>query len=200
MTPFERANNRRIRTERARAGEIVAPHGTTTGYHEYGCRCESCREANSAYETARRRAKGVQPLKKFPEVERREAIAVALSEGVHAASLRTGVKPGTVATWCYRAGVTPYKTPLKGHGTVASYGRGCRCVDCRQANRERVYANKRRRLERVAAGLMAVPHGRYGYSNYDCRCEVCTKAASNGNREAARRWQDRQRTAKRAAS
>lgn len=31
-----------------------ARHGTTTGYR-YGCRCEACREANSASHKARRR-------------------------------------------------------------------------------------------------------------------------------------------------
>lgn len=53
------------------------------------------------------------------------------------------------------------------HGTTGRYQAGCSCDDCRAANRE-----KTRRLR----GKPPLTHGVSGYTNYRCRCEVCTEA------------------------
>lgn len=64
---------------------------------------------------------------------------------------------------------------LLGHGTSASYARGCTCVLCRRANRDR----KRRLIGREPPN-----HGtESGYTNYGCRCRPCTKAATAATNE-----------------
>ena len=59
--------------------------------------------------------------------------------------------------------------------SASAYKNGCRCADCTEAHRIRQNA--------VLAGLASrprdqVPHGRYGYSNWSCRCGTCSAAWS----------------------
>lgn len=62
------------------------------------------------------------------------------------------------------------------HGNAATYRAGCRCDDCREANRVRSVAERARR---AARSRDEVPHGTAGgYSNWGCRCERCTAANS----------------------
>ena len=89
------------------------------------------------------------------------------------------------------------------HGTAHAYKvRRCRCDECKAANAAQKRAWKQRAAQKPPE---EIPHGRYGYVNYDCRCEVCTaantaesnigrkrrgtaysRAASNRSRERAR--------------
>ncbi|MGH7426528.1 MAG: hypothetical protein ACREJP_10245 [Candidatus Methylomirabilales bacterium] len=52
-----------------------------------------------------------------------------------------------------------------------SYSQGCRCEDCRGYNRRNV-EDWRAKVK----GKEPPKHGRSGYTNYACRCEVCRKA------------------------
>lgn len=73
-------------------------------------------------------------------------------------------------------------TTTKAHGHVNTYKAGCRCGDCREANR--LYqnaANARRRMNPAAADLAG--HGkRSTYVNYSCRCQPCRVASANAQR------------------
>ena len=63
-----------------------------------------------------------------------------------------------------------------GHGHYLTYGKGCRCDACREANRKycaelRVTrAKDPSRADRAGHGLAAT------YKNYGCRCAPCTQA------------------------
>ena len=70
---------------------------------------------------------------------------------------------------------------LKPCGTVAAYKRGCRCDDCRRANREHVAdvrAGRGRRGRRVAA-----QHGSRSKYTAGCRCDACRAAERAYQRE-----------------
>lgn len=57
------------------------------------------------------------------------------------------------------------------HGTLARYGsrsHGCRCDECRRANRERSQA--------LRDSGDPPNHGLSGYVNYGCRCKTCKEA------------------------
>lgn len=54
------------------------------------------------------------------------------------------------------------------HGTRSCYSIGCRCDDCREANR--VYMAECRHSGKPPT------HGLSGYKNYGCRCRICTAA------------------------
>jgi hypothetical protein len=66
------------------------------------------------------------------------------------------------------------------HGTPSRYKQGCGCAACTDANRE--YQNERNRKRRAyveANGLpSSVQHGNSAYTNWGCRCPVCTAAAT----------------------
>lgn len=81
------------------------------------------------------------------------------------------------------------------HGTISRYNSGCRCDECRRANREygREYYRKRKQADREAdlAKRRACremypcrsPHGTRSRYNSGCRCDECRRA----NREYERR-------------
>ncbi len=124
------------------------PHGTHNGYANYGCRCDECRTATSAYQRMKR------------------------AERKASADKPEGFKHGTVGTytnhlcrcgWCKRAWRTymkfrnlkkkaadiPCEEP---HGNVRTYTyRACRCIHCRVAGLEthRNYQTRKRREARA---------------------------------------------------
>ena len=58
------------------------------------------------------------------------------------------------------------------HGTNSGYSKGCRCDDCKSANKayRKAWAERRR---------ASIPHGTTnGYANYGCRCDPCKAAHS----------------------
>jgi hypothetical protein len=64
------------------------------------------------------------------------------------------------------------------HGTTGTYRAGCRCADCRDANRLKCAQNRARRAADPAAADRA-GHGKAStYINYDCRCTPCRDAHS----------------------
>lgn len=66
---------------------------------------------------------------------------------------------------------------MTAHGQRGTYVGGCRCDDCREANRR--YHEARRR----AAGVRPVEASKHGtvnrYIKYRCRCDDC-RAANTG--------------------
>jgi hypothetical protein len=63
------------------------------------------------------------------------------------------------------------------HGTTACYQQSrCRCKPCKRAEYRRMYKNKTARLGRTPP-----THGLSGYTNWDCRCDVCKAAGSVKN-------------------
>lgn len=65
------------------------------------------------------------------------------------------------------------KVPIK-HGTPMGYLRGCRCSECKEANRESRRKARERRLNRPIPEHV---HGTWnGYANYNCRCMECLNA------------------------
>lgn len=73
------------------------------------------------------------------------------------------------------------------HGLPNTYKSGCRCTQCREANR--VYqaaATARRAADPTAADIAG--HGkRSTYANYQCRCDACRAAHT----AACRAYRDR---------
>lgn len=62
------------------------------------------------------------------------------------------------------------------HGRRSQYIAGCRCDECREADRE--YQQQRREQRRQLPDEQK-PHGTPKcYTHYECRCEACTHAAS----------------------
>jgi hypothetical protein len=59
------------------------------------------------------------------------------------------------------------------HGTFLAYQKGCRCARCRMANSDRNYRVRQARRDRLAE--REGKHGTIGtYSNWGCRCDLCT--------------------------
>jgi len=118
------------------------PHGTTNGYANYRCRCAECREANNA------RMKAV--LSDHPEYRKvknerqrqRRFERIALEPGYlereRAASREYDAKhrerDGAVRRAQHRAWIRMPQAPCCTR-SYSSYGRGCRCDDCRQARK-----------------------------------------------------------------
>lgn len=61
------------------------------------------------------------------------------------------------------------------HGTRSRYNHGCRCGECREANR--VYVEARRRAAGMKPMVRSPEHSVAGYAR-GCRCEVCKEATS----------------------
>ena len=89
-----------------------------------------------------------------------------------------GVNGGTMDS---KAIISPGRT----HGKAATYIAGCRCSPCRAAHAERILRQQHRRAITVGKDTGSFKHGRSGYVNHRCRCEVCSASAS----EACRAYQ-----------
>ena len=62
---------------------------------------------------------------------------------------------------------------IRKHGSVRSYGLGCRCEECKQVGRE----FKRQRDAERRLHAEDAPHGtRGGSCNWGCRCDPCKEA------------------------
>jgi hypothetical protein len=71
-----------------------------------------------------------------------------------------------------------------GHGTTASYRRGCLCDDCRAANA----ADHRERIARFAAEGGRGEHGTVYRYKTGCRCEDCRAANTEHHRQLMARY------------
>ncbi len=88
----------------------------------------------------------------------------------------------------------PGRPPMThGHGTPYRYLKGCRCDDCRNANR--IYqAELRAKWQQDPASADRAGHGKAAtYRNHGCRCVSCTVA--NSADCAERRGRRRERAA-----
>jgi hypothetical protein len=65
---------------------------------------------------------------------------------------------------------------MRTHGQRSTYGSGCRCTPCTEANTDYQTLTKERRRESHNWN-----HGRSGYDNYGCRCDICSTAKSISN-------------------
>lgn len=75
----------------------------------------------------------------------------------------------------------PGRPPVHhGHGDHRTYGKGCRCGDCREAHRAFMAARRAAWASDPSAADRA-GHGKMTtYRNYHCRCGPCTAANSAG--------------------
>lgn len=80
---------------------------------------------------------------------------------------------------------------------VSGYRKGCRCDECKQAERERWQRSRERRL---TGPVPAHVHGTWnGYNNYGCRCDECFAACqAQYGRAAEYRAANRDKIAARA--
>ncbi|MGW1160430.1 hypothetical protein ACWD48_19860 [Streptomyces sp. NPDC002519] len=71
----------------------------------------------------------------------------------------------------------PGRPPVDhGHGDYRTYGKGCRCDDCREAQRQRCARLREDRAKDPARADRA-GHGKAStYKNHGCRCVPCSKA------------------------
>ena len=77
------------------------------------------------------------------------------------------------------------------HGTPSAYNHGCRCEDCREANRTRCQDLRATLKRRTDSGDPAVPHGTTGgYKNWGCHCVECTAANTVASRVYYREQQE----------
>lgn len=92
------------------------------------------------------------------------------------------------------------------HG-YGGYTRGCRCDNCRTAKAD--YVRQRRDAARALANrigngvstsgrhyVSGITHGRYGYEERGCRCDICLEARA----EHWRAWKARRVAAERGAA
>lgn len=79
------------------------------------------------------------------------------------------------------------------HGTTNAYGNlGCRCEQCREANR----VSHQDYIERVkAAGRSLGEHGSSLRYDTGCRCDICRLAHNRRSREKKRARRQKNRTA-----
>lgn len=79
------------------------------------------------------------------------------------------------------------------HGTASTYrNHGCRCVDCREAQRVKITAERRRRGVRpIGETQQPLKHGTtYAYRHVGCRCPPCRAA----NTEAVAKYRAQRKT------
>lgn len=105
------------------------------------------------------------------------------------------VNPRTVQRWRDRL-----ELPRSGefdrstHGTTSTYSRGCRCGECREANRlyKRDVRAKRRALTAANGGIAPTSiHGAATRGNWGCACDVCIEGKRIRNaKDHARRATD----------
>lgn len=69
----------------------------------------------------------------------------------------------------------------------SSYGRGCRCVDCKATNAARHRKARKERKSRRANAQYK--HGAGAYTNWGCRCEVCVEANSKAMAPVHQKYQ-----------
>ncbi len=71
------------------------------------------------------------------------------------------------------------------HGVRTTYVGGCRCDECRAANRTELRRHRAARHARLAADPTAAPHGLSStYDHWGCRCQPCTGAHAERLRDA----------------
>lgn len=159
-------------------------HGTVYHY-DLGCRCDLCREAKRVL---RKKQRDRARAEHRPSYLRELARSRALKERYRGTCQDCGAptswsdskRPIQRCVACDRA------SKAAQHGTRSKYQAGCRCDDCRRANRE-----SQRRLK----GRQPPSHGYSGYKNYGCRCQVC----KDGNLvyERSNGWEHQKAWAKR---
>jgi hypothetical protein len=118
-------------------------HGTANGYANLGCRGPDCRRANAEAAAAQRAARKATPVPEWVH-------------GTIGGYTNWGCRCGPCnearrADEAQRDGrpLAPRATPSP-CGTNASYGRGCRCDECRGAHA--AYMRQRRIKQRQASG------------------------------------------------
>lgn len=79
---------------------------------------------------------------------------------------------------------------MTAHGRASSYKDGCRCSECREANRVYQAGANARRAEQSDAADRAGHGKRSTYANYRCRCDACRAA----NSAACREYRERRRS------
>jgi len=85
--------------------------------------------------------------------------------------------------------------PVDVHDAATYTNHGCRCDECRVANRTQVAAGRARRYRITADNGGVAPTGKHNettYSNWGCRCRVCTTAHAAAVRGRRRRRSARQ--------
>lgn len=80
------------------------------------------------------------------------------------------------------------------HGSPSAYKKGCRCSECRAGRAQRAQKQRegraRRRL-RSEAAEDSFTHGLAAYTNWGCRCAVCTAEHSAACKGVSQRWRER---------
>lgn len=123
---------------------------------------------------------------KIPPTMREMVLKIYAERGATAAAAFAGVSKRTVQRWANAEGVlSGYKPRIyRPCPSAAAYARGCRCDGCKAANREVQRQIKERRINKFREGKRKPRrHGVSGYSNWNCRCDVCRKAWSKYLRE-----------------
>lgn len=96
------------------------PHGTVSGYINWACRCEECRQASRDYY-------GHKPMAEhLAEVE--------AQHGTESRYKRCDCDECRAASAAARRARRRNANPAR-HGLYASYSNGCRCAECREAKR-----------------------------------------------------------------
>lgn len=96
-----------------------------------------------------------------------------------------GVSSQTIMRWRNRLGLESsfWESQRFPCGTYASYGRGCRCEECRDANTEKQRVTVRKMREKGLPPGDARHGTDGGYRNWGCRCKPCRRAGAEKNRE-----------------
>lgn len=179
----EDRERRQRRVERAAADPTVVPHGSPFASRDWGCHCQLCTSAATAYY----RKEGVEPRRVRLASEIAAAVETYQTQGPAAAAEAAEVSVTTIGKWAKAAGATYTPKPAHTAGSAA-YREGCRCEDCAADVRRRYEEAKASRHARVKAGSPDVPHGtESGYVNWGCRCDPCKAAGSEHNRNARAR-------------
>ena len=118
--------------------------------------CSVCRASKAAYERHRRltpHENGDNPLR---------AADVLILNTLRRDGTWTNVKnladaAGVPVSRLYRMGPSQISKPETPHGVLRKYRHGCRCVECRAANRTHAYKFRKTKTAKIAPGVEQQP-------------------------------------------
>lgn len=161
---------------------MALTHGKSSTYNS-GCRCEPCCTANTQ-RAARYRARSKTRVAEDPTIVVHGRLGTYINRGCRCPQCTRAN-----SEYCKQRRVTsPPKTNRRTHGRMSTYLAGCRCTPCNNAHNVAQAQRVQRRKIRLQADPTLARHGSVStYTNWGCRCTLCTAARTKYHRELRRK-------------